>query len=88
MEFQKVCRDLKSFTESLQIVATKSGLEFSGKGDSGSSVFRYHQTATIDDKKKGRTGVKINLKLAIRLYHYYHCSERWTRYCFLLAGSQ
>merc|ERR1739848_739533 len=35
-EFQKICRDLKEFGETMQLKATKEGMTFSVQGDMGS----------------------------------------------------
>merc|ERR1711918_112607 len=35
-EFQKICRDLKEFGETLQLSASKEGLKFTVQGDLGS----------------------------------------------------
>merc|ERR1711974_285680 len=34
-EFQKICRDLKEFSETMQVSASKEGLRFSVQGDVG-----------------------------------------------------
>merc|ERR1712113_1080355 len=34
-EFQKICRDLKEFGETMQVKASKEGITFSVQGDSG-----------------------------------------------------
>lgn len=38
LPLQKAIRDLSNFTDSLNIVATKAGLQFQGKGDNGQSA--------------------------------------------------
>lgn len=38
LSLQKAIRDLSNFTDSLNIVATKAGLQFQGKGDNGQSA--------------------------------------------------
>jgi len=57
-EFQKAIRDLSTFTDSITMIATKAGIQFQGKGDSGSHVIRWGQTASTDDDTEG---VKIDL---------------------------
>lgn len=39
------------FSDSLNITATKSGVTFSGKGDTGSSVVQYSNSSSADDEK-------------------------------------
>ncbi|KAF8371996.1 pcn-1, partial [Pristionchus pacificus] len=51
-EFQKTCKDLSMFSDSLNITATKSGVTFSGKGDTGSSVVQYSNSSSADDEKE------------------------------------
>jgi proliferating cell nuclear antigen len=38
-EFQKTCKDLAMFSDSLNIKATKGDVVFSGKGDTGGSEY-------------------------------------------------
>jgi proliferating cell nuclear antigen len=40
-EFQKVCRDLAMFSDSLNVTCTKANISFSGKGDTGGSQFSF-----------------------------------------------
>lgn len=54
-EFQKTCKDLSMFSDSLNITATKSGVTFSGKGDTGSSVVQYSNSSSADDEKVRRS---------------------------------
>lgn len=42
-EFQKTCRDLALFSDSLNIKATKGDVVFSGKGDTGGSELFFEQ---------------------------------------------
>ncbi|KHN74147.1 Proliferating cell nuclear antigen [Toxocara canis] len=48
-EFQKTCRDLAMFSDSLTITVTKAGIVFTGKGDTGSSVVNYAPTKNADN---------------------------------------
>lgn len=58
-EFQKAVRDLSMFTDSLNVVATKNGIQFQGKGDTGSHTIRWQQTANADNENDA---VAIDLK--------------------------
>lgn len=40
-EFQKTCKDLAMFSDSLSITATKSGVTFKGAGDTGGNTVTY-----------------------------------------------
>jgi proliferating cell nuclear antigen len=61
-EFQKACRDLSMFTDTLSICATKNGIEFKGKGDAGDHLIRWQQSANADKPKES---VIIDLKEAV-----------------------
>ena len=58
-EFQKTCKDLSMFSDSLSIAATKSGVVFTGKGDTGSSIVTYSNSGNADDDKES---IKIDVK--------------------------
>lgn len=51
-EFQKTCKDLSTFSDSLNITATKAGIVFTGKGDIGSSVVTYSPSSNTDDESE------------------------------------
>jgi len=63
-EFQRICRDLSQMGDSLSIVATKNGIEFSTKGDMGSGKVRLAQTANADNKDEA---VSIDLKEPVNI---------------------
>ena len=47
-EFQRICRDLSNFGESITISCTKDGVQFTGSGDIGSAKVTLRQNATVD----------------------------------------
>ena len=47
-EFQRICRDLSQFSDSLMISCTKDGVEFSASGDVGRAKITVRQNATAD----------------------------------------
>ena len=47
-EFQRICRDLSNFGESITISCTKDGVQFSGSGDIGSAKITLRQNAAVD----------------------------------------
>jgi len=51
-EFQKICRDLKEFGETMQISASKEGIRFSVQGDvgSGNVMLKPREAEKADDK--------------------------------------
>jgi proliferating cell nuclear antigen PCNA len=40
-EFQRICRDLSQFGDSVVICCTKEGVKFSTSGDTGSGNYRF-----------------------------------------------
>merc|ERR1712144_111088 len=55
-EFQKICRDLKEFGETMQVSASKEGLRFSVQGDLGSGqVMLKPREADKDEDKVSLT---------------------------------
>merc|ERR1712100_651063 len=55
-EFQKVCRDLKEFGETMQVSASKEGLRFSVQGDVGTgNVMLKPRESEKDDEKVSLT---------------------------------
>merc|ERR1711939_405819 len=51
-EFQKICRDLKEFGETMQISASKEGLRFSVQGDlgSGNVMLKPRESTKIEEQ--------------------------------------
>ena len=47
-EFQRICRDLSQFSDSLTISCTKDGVEFSASGDVGRAKITVRQNACAD----------------------------------------
>ncbi|PIO54226.1 Proliferating cell nuclear antigen domain protein [Teladorsagia circumcincta] len=47
-EFQKTCKDLTMFTDTLNVTATKAGIVFSGKGDNGQSAVTLEVTDPVN----------------------------------------
>lgn len=54
-EFQKTCKDLTMFTDTLNVTATKAGIIFSGKGDNGQSVITYSPNSSADNEDEAIT---------------------------------
>merc|ERR1712183_460604 len=50
-EFQKICRDLKEFGETMQVQASKEGIRFSVQGDigSGNVMLKPRDAEKIED---------------------------------------
>merc|ERR550514_346650 len=51
-EFQKICRDLKEFGETMQISASKEGLRFSVQGDlgSGNVMLKPRESTKVEEQ--------------------------------------
>ncbi|VDD86616.1 unnamed protein product [Enterobius vermicularis] len=49
-DFQKTCRDLAMFSDTVTITATKAGVGFTGKGETGSSVVNFAPIGSADDE--------------------------------------
>ncbi|KAH7729313.1 PCN-1 protein [Aphelenchoides avenae] len=64
-EFQKTCKDLAMFSDSLTITATKSGVVFKGAGDTGGNVVTYGKDDS--DEAEDDTRVDIEVKEAVSL---------------------
>ncbi|MCP9262212.1 Proliferating cell nuclear antigen [Dirofilaria immitis] len=60
-EFQKTCRDLAMFSDSLVITVTKAGIVFTGKGDTGSSTVTYAPSKMLM-KTSNRHAVSVDVK--------------------------
>ncbi|CAJ0600996.1 unnamed protein product [Cylicocyclus nassatus] len=54
-EFQKTCKDIAMFSDSLNITATKAGIVFTGKGDTGQSVITYSPNSSADSEDEAIT---------------------------------
>ncbi|KHJ86659.1 proliferating cell nuclear antigen [Oesophagostomum dentatum] len=54
-EFQKTCKDISMFSDSLNITATKAGIVFTGKGDTGQSVITYSPNSSADSEDEAVT---------------------------------
>ena len=48
-EFQKTCRDLSMFSDSIIINAAKGGITFKSHGDTGGSTVVYNSSGSADD---------------------------------------
>ncbi|CAI5437878.1 unnamed protein product [Caenorhabditis angaria] len=51
-EFQKTCKDLATFSDSLNIAVNSNSIVFTCKGDIGSSVVTYSASSSTDDEKE------------------------------------
>lgn len=57
-QFQRICRDLSQFGDSVLITCTKDGVQFSSSGDIGSGKVELRQSASIDkESEEVRSGV-------------------------------
>jgi proliferating cell nuclear antigen len=67
-EFQKICKDLKEFGETLQMSASKEGLKFSVQGDlgSGNVVLKPRESEKPDDKVSLTVHEPVTATFALR----------------------
>jgi proliferating cell nuclear antigen len=49
-EFQKVCRDISTFSDAMEITATKSGIVFSGSGDAVTNKIFYSKEHNLEEE--------------------------------------
>jgi len=72
-EFQKAIRDLSMFTDSLVITATKAGVQFMGKGDTGTHTIRWGQSGSAD--ADGKVSIEltepVNITFAIKYMQHF-----------------
>ncbi|XP_065837548.1 uncharacterized protein [Oscarella lobularis] len=73
-EFQRICRDLSSIGESVEISCSKEGIRFSVAGDVGSGSVTLRQNATID-KEDGSVNITMNepctLSVALKYLNFF-----------------
>ncbi|CAE7628800.1 PCNA [Symbiodinium sp. CCMP2592] len=67
-EFQKICRDLKEFGETLQLSGSKEGLKFQVKGDigSGNVLLKPRESEKPEDKVSLTIHEPVNATFALR----------------------
>jgi len=59
-EFQKICKDLKEFGETMQISASKEGLKFSVAGDVGAGNVMLKPRDGSDDKPEDKVSLTVH----------------------------
>merc|ERR1712187_178029 len=67
-EFQKICRDLKEFGETMQLKATKEGITFSVQGDMGSGnvMLKPREAEKPEDKVSVTVHEPVTATFALR----------------------
>merc|ERR1712203_819810 len=67
-EFQKICRDLKEFGETMQLKATKEGITFSVQGDMGSGnvMLKPREAEKPEDKVSVTVHEAVTATFALR----------------------
>ena len=72
-DFQKTCRDLAMFSDSLIITVTKAGVEFAGKGETGSSVVNFAPSGSVDDENSVAITVTepVNVNFSIKYMNHF-----------------
>eukprot|EP01135_Chromosphaera_perkinsii_P011695 Nk52_evm18s2474 gene=Nk52_evmTU18s2474 len=62
-EFQRICRDLNALGEAVTISASKEGVTFSTKGDSGSGKIHLNKFTPIDGGKESKDAKEVSIIL-------------------------
>eukprot|EP00118_Oscarella_pearsei_P025310 m.307966 g.307966 ORF g.307966 m.307966 type:complete len:276 (+) comp43140_c0_seq1:93-920(+) len=74
-EFQRICRDLSTIGESVEIACTKDGVRFSVAGDVGSGSVTLRQNATIDKEEGSQVTITMNepctLSVALKYLNFF-----------------
>jgi len=67
-EFQKICRDLKEFGETMQVNASKDGIRFSVQGDigSGNVLLKPREAETAEEKVSLTVHEPVTATFALR----------------------
>merc|ERR1712125_174310 len=67
-EFQKVCRDLKEFGETMQVSASKEGIRFSAQGDvgAGNVMLKPREAEKPEDRVALTVHEPVNATFALR----------------------
>jgi len=63
-KFSRICRDLKQLSDCVVITCTKDGIQFSAKGDMGSSTIKLSQKMNVDDVDEQ---VSVDIKDPVQL---------------------
>ena len=51
-EFQRICRDLSTLGDSVQIIVTKDGVKFSTTGDQSNGNVTLRPTTAVDNESE------------------------------------
>merc|ERR1712206_56348 len=67
-EFQKICRDLKEFGETMQVKASKEGITFSVQGDvgSGNVLLKPRESEKLEEKVTLTVNEPVTATFALR----------------------
>merc|ERR1712166_4741 len=70
-EFQKICRDLKEFGETMQISASKEGIRFSVQGDlgSGNVMLKPRESEKLEERVSVTVHEPVVATFALRYLH-------------------
>lgn len=73
-EFQRICRDLSQFGDSVVICCTKEGVKFSTSGDTGSGNIKLAQNSSSDKEEEAviiEMNQAVSLTFALRYLNYF-----------------
>jgi len=64
-EFQRTCRDIALFSDTLAVNASQAGVVFSGKGDTVTNTITYSNEATADEGDRDRVYIEVKEKVSL-----------------------
>jgi len=74
-EFQRICRDLTNFGDTVVISATKEGIKFSVSGELGTGNVHIRPSSDVDSKSEDETSIElqepVQLTFALRYLNFF-----------------
>ena len=73
-EFQRICRDLSTIGESVEISVNKEGVSFRALGETGTGIITLRQNSSVDDEKEAVTITveeEVKLNFALRYLNFF-----------------
>lgn len=65
VEFQRICRDLLTISESIVIDVTKDGIKFSASGDLGSGAVFIKNGSSIEEDEENSTSIHLSSPVSL-----------------------
>ncbi|KAL2917255.1 proliferating cell nuclear antigen [Polyrhizophydium stewartii] len=64
-EFQRICRDMSTLSESININVTKDGIRFAAEGDIGSGAITLKPGMSVDDEEDASTTIELQQTVSL-----------------------